>query len=53
VFPCAWSYERGYLQPGEAPGHGVDIDESIAAKYPYAPAYLPIARLEDGTLTSW
>lgn len=53
TFPCAWSYSRGYLQPGEQPGHGVDIDEAIAAKYPYAPAYLPVARLEDGTLTSW
>jgi mannonate dehydratase len=53
MFPCAWSYDRGYLQPGEAPGHGVDIDEKVAAKFPYAPAYLPVARLEDGTLTNW
>jgi mannonate dehydratase len=53
VFDCAWSYERGYLQPGERPGHGVDIDEALAAKYPYEQAYLPVARLEDGTLTSW
>ena len=53
MFPHSWSYDRGYLQPGEAPGHGVDIDEAVAAKYPYAPAYLPIARLEDGSMTSW
>ncbi len=53
MFPCAWTYSRGYLQPGEAPGHGVDIDEKIAEKHPYAPAYLPVARLEDGTLSSW
>ena len=53
TFQCAWSYDRGYLQPGETPGHGVDIDEAVATKYPYAPAYLPVARLEDGTLTSW
>ena len=53
VFPCAWSYSRGYLQPGETPGHGVDIDEELAAKHPYQQAYLPVARLEDGTLTSW
>ena len=46
-------YDRGYLQPGETPGHGVDIDEALAAKYPYEPAYLPVARLEDGTMTSW
>ncbi|KQT47175.1 bifunctional D-altronate/D-mannonate dehydratase [Devosia sp. Leaf420] len=53
MFPRAWTYERGYLQPGEAPGHGVDIDEAVAARHPYEPAYLPVARLEDGTLTSW
>jgi len=53
VFKCAWSYDRGYLQPGEAPGHGVDIDEDLAAKHPYLQAYLPVARLEDGSMTSW
>ncbi|WP_249264116.1 MULTISPECIES: hypothetical protein, partial [Enterobacteriaceae] len=25
----------------------------LAAKYPYDPAYLPVARLEDGTLWNW
>ena len=39
--------------PGDTPGHGVEIDEALAAKYPYEPAYLPVARLEDGTLTNW
>ncbi len=53
MFPHAWTYDRGYLQPGEVPGHGVDIDEDVAAKYPYERAYLPIARLEDGTLWHW
>ena len=53
MFPCAWSYDRGYLQPGEVPGHGVDIDEKVAAKYPYERAYLPVARLEDGTMFNW
>lgn len=53
VFKCAWSYDRGFLQPGEVPGHGVDFDEGLAAKYPYKQAYLPIARLEDGSMTSW
>ena len=31
----------------------LDIDEALAAKYPYDPAYLPVARLEDGTLWDW
>ena len=38
---------------GETPGHGVDIDEKLAAKYPYKPAYLPVARLQDGTMWNW
>ena len=53
VFPHAYSFEDGLMHPGEAPGHGVEIDEKLAAKYPYDPAYLPVARLQDGTLWSW
>lgn len=53
VFPHAYSFEDGYLYPGDAPGHGVDIDETLAAKYPYERCYLPVNRLEDGTMWSW
>ncbi|MDB5438376.1 MAG: bifunctional D-altronate/D-mannonate dehydratase [Caulobacteraceae bacterium] len=53
VFPHAYSFSDGYLHPGEAPGHGVDIDEALAAKYPYRPAALPVNRLEDGTMFNW
>ena len=53
VFPHAYSFSDGFLYPGDVPGHGVDIDEELAAKYPYEPAYLPVARLEDGTMWSW
>ena len=53
VFPHAYRFEDGYMHPGDAPGHGVDIDEKLAAKYPYQPAYLPVARREDGTLWDW
>jgi mannonate dehydratase len=53
VFPHAYTFERGYLYPGDVPGHGVEIDEALAAKYPYDPAYLPVARLEDGTMWNW
>ena len=53
VFPHAYSFEDGYLYPGEAPGHGVDIDEALAANYPYQRAYLPVNRLEDGTMFNW
>ena len=34
-------------------GLGIEFDEKLAAKYPYDPAYLPVARLEDGTLWNW
>lgn len=53
VFPHHYHFEDGYFTPGEAPGHGVDIDESLAAKYPYKRACLPVNRLEDGTLWNW
>jgi mannonate dehydratase len=53
VFPHAYTFSDGYLYPGDVPGHGVDIDEKLAAKYPYDPAYLPVARLPDGTVWSW
>ena len=53
VFPHAYQFERGFFTPGEAPGHGVDIDEKLAAKYPYKRASLPVNRLEDGTLWHW
>ena len=53
VFPHAYSYSDGAMHPGDAPGLGVDIDESLAANYPYEPAYLPIARKQDGTMHSW
>ncbi|HEY0681281.1 MAG TPA: D-mannonate dehydratase ManD [Steroidobacter sp.] len=53
VFPHAYTFSKGELHPGTAPGHGVDIDETLAAKYPYRPASLPVNRLEDGTLFNW
>ena len=53
VFPHAYSFKDGYLHPGNKPGHGVDIDEKLAAKYPYKPAYLPVNRLTDGTMWNW
>jgi mannonate dehydratase len=53
VFPHAYWFDNGYLHPGTAPGHGVDIDEALAARYPYRASALPINRLEDGTLWNW
>jgi mannonate dehydratase len=53
VFPHAYRFRDGALHPGDAPGHGVTIDEALAAKFPYRPASLPVNRLEDGTLWNW
>jgi mannonate dehydratase len=41
------------LHPGEKPGLGVALDEALAAQHPYERAYLPVSRLQDGTLHSW
>jgi len=53
VFPHDYHFADGYLIAGEAPGHGVTIDETLAARYPYEPRQLPVARLADGTLWHW
>jgi len=53
VFPHAYSFEDGLMHPGDKPGLGVDLDEALAATYEYKRAYLPVNRLEDGTMTNW
>ena len=53
VFPHAYRFSDGYLLPGEEPGLGVDIDEKVAARFPYQRAYLPVNRLLDGTMHDW
>jgi len=53
VFPHAYAFADGYLHPGDAPGLGVDIDETLAGRFPYRRASLPVARLEDGTMHDW
>ena len=53
VFPHAYRFNEGFLHPGDEPGLGVDVNETLAAQYPYQRAYLPVNRLEDGTMTNW
>ncbi len=53
AFPHHYRFEEGYMHPGDAPGLGVDIDEALAATQPYRRAYLPVTRLEDGTVYNW
>jgi mannonate dehydratase len=53
VFPHTYRFADGALDPGDAPGLGVEIDEALAARFPYQRAYLPINRKLDGTMHSW
>lgn len=53
VFPHAYTYDDGMLHPGDEPGLGADIDAALAEQHPYARAFLPVNRLEDGTMHNW
>jgi mannonate dehydratase len=53
VFPHHYTFADGMMHPGDAPGLGVDINEELAAGYPYQRAYLPVNRKLDGTMHSW
>ena len=53
VFPGCPQAAKGYLYPNGRPGHGVDLDESLAAKFPCKASVIEWtqARLPDGTLS--
>jgi len=53
VFKHPLTYESGHLVLDDTPGLGVDFDENEAKKHPYKRSYLPVSRLEDGTLWDW
>ena len=53
VFKYDMYIKDGMIHLGDTPGLGVDFDEKAAARYPYKRSYLPVSRLEDGTLWSW
>jgi mannonate dehydratase len=53
VFPHNYTYQAGYMYPGDAPGLGVQFDEQLAARFPYQRAYLPLNRKLDGALFDW
>lgn len=53
LFPRTYRFQDGYLDPGEEPGLGIDIDLEVAERFPYERAYLPVNRGLDGTLLSW
>ncbi|PWQ93565.1 D-mannonate dehydratase ManD [Leucothrix arctica] len=53
VFSYDHSIKKGMIQVSDTPGLGVDFNEEAAADYPYNRSYLPVSRLEDGTLWHW
>ncbi len=53
IFKQDTRLENGLLYVSEKPGLGIDFDEEEAKKHPYKRSYLPVCRLEDGTLWHW
>lgn len=53
VFRTSFTFDRGFLHPGDVPGLGVELDEDAAAGHEYTKAYLPVNRLLDGTVHDW
>lgn len=52
MFPGTPEVRGGYMYPNEKPGLGIEINESLAAKYPYTDEIIQWTqtRLPDGTL---
>ncbi|MEZ0109986.1 L-alanine-DL-glutamate epimerase-like enolase superfamily enzyme [Catenulispora sp. EB89] len=54
VFRPTYRFGDGLLDPGEAPGLGVEYDDEAGAAHPYERAYLPVNRLKlDGSMHDW
>ena len=53
VFDVGYRFADGMLHLSDRPGLGVEFDEEAARRYPYAPKYLPVNRLRDGSVHDW
>lgn len=53
VMPGGPTFRDGYLEVRDVPGLGTDVDEALAAKYPYQRSYLPTTRRLDGSVHDW
>ena len=53
IFTHGVEVKDGMAYLSEAPGLGIDFNEEAAKAYPYKRSYLPVSRLEDGTLWNW
>src|SRR5260370_33921990 len=53
AFPHAYYFKDGWMHPGEKPGLGGEIDETLAVQFPYQRACLPQNRQLDRTMQAW
>jgi len=53
VFRSQVGFADGRLDTADVPGLGVEYDEKAAARFPYDPRYLPVARSLDGSIHDW
>ena len=53
ALPGAPVFRNGRMYVTDAPGLGTDVNEKVAAKYPYQRSYLPMTRREDGSIHDW
>ncbi|CAH0529663.1 D-mannonate dehydratase ManD [Vibrio hippocampi] len=53
IFKHDFKLDNGMIIVSDAPGLGVEFDEQQAEQYQYKRSYLPVSRLEDGTLWHW
>ncbi|GMV78834.1 MAG: starvation-sensing protein RspA [Planctomycetota bacterium] len=53
VIPGGPELRSGFLYVSDKPGLGTDVNEDLARKHEYKPAYLPIARRADGSVHDW
>lgn len=53
LFPSDHRMENGMVYVSDAPGLGVDFDETEAARYSYSAGSHPVVRLQDGTMWNY
>ena len=53
LFPSEHRMEAGMIHVSDAPGLGIDFDETEARRYSYQPGSHPVVRLEDGTMWNY
>lgn len=53
IFSAEWTLGGGHVRLPDKPGLGVEYDDQAAEKHPYERFYLPVNRLEDGSMWNW